>query len=273
MPKATTTRAAGTGPTRSQRAKPAGSGDTAETLDQAIESAQEETSGSGHEFATLDEAPEYQRVLWYGREGSGKTTNTATAANLAKAAGSKVLVINAEAGLKIKALATMGVDTSAVRLWPDPKNPVQVTHRRLDRLFRTLYRHYEATFGRLDRPVPAGRGVGTWSSTGHIGTADAPIYVTGAGTQTIAEVGAPPAYFYALDRQGNILPLTGGTSINVPTSALTSRAQNTNNHTDSYIDPSVISAHYRAFGIVPSGLLLPPDQQRCAPDAMDCDDE
>jgi sterol desaturase/sphingolipid hydroxylase (fatty acid hydroxylase superfamily) len=30
-----------------------------------------------------------------------------------------------------------------------------------DRLFRTLYRHYEATFGRLDRPVPAGRGVRT----------------------------------------------------------------------------------------------------------------
>lgn len=116
-------------------------------------------------------------------------------------------------------------------------------------------------------------GLGTWSSTGHIGVGSAPIYVIGGGTQTIAEVGLPPAYFYALDRQGDILPLTGGSSVNVPTSALTSRAQNTNNHTDSYIDPSVVSANYRAFGIVPSGLLLPPDQQRCPPDATDCEDE
>ncbi|KRA30305.1 hypothetical protein ASD68_15830 [Rhodanobacter sp. Root627] len=116
-------------------------------------------------------------------------------------------------------------------------------------------------------------GAGVWASTGHMGVGGAPIYVTGVDAQVIVPGGISPAYFYAVDRQGNILPLTGGSSINVPTSALTSRAQNTNKHTDSYIDSSVISANYRAFGIVPSGLLLPPDQQRCAPDAMDCDDE
>jgi hypothetical protein len=121
--------------------------------------------------------------------------------------------------------------------------------------------------------APLYNGVGTWASTGHIGVGGAPIYVTGVDAQVIVPGGISPAYFYAVDRQGNILPLTGGSSINVPTSALTSRAQNTNKHTDSYIDSSVISANYRAFGIVPSGLLLPPDQQRCAPDAMDCDDE
>jgi hypothetical protein len=121
--------------------------------------------------------------------------------------------------------------------------------------------------------APLYNGVGVWASTGHIGVAGAPIYVVGDDAQVIVPGGISPAYFYAVDRQGNILPLTGGSSINVPTSALTSRAQNTNRHTDSYIDPSVISANYRAFGIVPTGLLLPPDQQRCAPDAMDCDDE
>jgi hypothetical protein len=121
--------------------------------------------------------------------------------------------------------------------------------------------------------TPLYNGVGTWASTGHMGVGGAPIYVVGEAAQVIVPGGISPAYFYAVDRQGNILPLTGGSSINVPTSALTSRAQNTNKHTDSYIDPSVISANYRAFGIVPSGLLLPPDQQRCAPDAMDCDDE
>ncbi|WP_425543753.1 beta strand repeat-containing protein, partial [Rhodanobacter caeni] len=121
--------------------------------------------------------------------------------------------------------------------------------------------------------APLYNGVGVWASTGHIGLGGAPVYVVGDDAQVIVPGGISPAYFYAVDRQGNILPLTGGSSINVPTSALTSRAQNTNRHTDSYIDPSVISANYRAFGIVPTGLLLPPDQQRCAPDAVDCDDE
>lgn len=131
-------------PTRSQRAKPEGvTDDTAQDLEAAVADLPEAT-GSGHEFSALEDAPEYQRILWYGREGSGKTTDAADAANRAKALGSKVLVINAEAGLKIKALQRAGVDTSAIRLWPDPNKPVQITHRRLDRLFRTLMQDLEA---------------------------------------------------------------------------------------------------------------------------------
>src|SRR6185312_10970248 len=42
-------------------------------------------------------------------------------------------------------------------------------------------------------------GTGTWSSTGRIGTIGAPIYVTGVSDQTVAQVGVPPAYFYAVD--------------------------------------------------------------------------
>src|SRR6185312_11476768 len=74
-------------------------------------------------------------------------------------------------------------------------------------------------------------GTGTWSSTGRIGTIGAPIYVTGVSDQTVAQVGVPPAYFYAVDAQGNLLPVVGAPSVNVPTSALTSRAQN-GNHGD-----------------------------------------
>ena len=117
-------------------------------------------------------------------------------------------------------------------------------------------------------------GTGTWSSTGRIGTLGAPIYVTGVGNQMVAEVGMPPAYFYAVDAQGNLLPMIGAPSVNVPTSALTSRAQN-GNHGDAYIDPSVVNANYRSFGIVPSGILLPPDQQDCQPGqpgSADCPD-
>jgi hypothetical protein len=96
--------------------------------------------------------------------------------------------------------------------------------------------------------------------------------VTGTGAQAVALVGLPPAYFYAVNSNGNLLPLTGGSSVNVPTSLFTSRAQNANNHTDVYIDPSVISADYRSYGIVPSGILLPADQQACDPEREECDE-
>ena len=119
-------------------------------------------------------------------------------------------------------------------------------------------------------------GQGTWSSTGHIGLANAPIYVMGVTNQSVAEVGLPPAYFYAVDTRGNILPLIGAPSVNVPTSVLTSRSQKANGHGDAYIDASVVTAKYRSFGIVPSGILLPADQQDCQPgqpSSPDCPDD
>ena len=117
-------------------------------------------------------------------------------------------------------------------------------------------------------------GTGSWSASGAIGTQANPIYVTGVGTQYVTLVGDPPAYFYAVDRNGNILSIIGD-SVNVPTSLFSSRAQNVNNHLDSYIDASVITANYRSFGIVPSGILLPPDQQSCQAGSggVDCADE
>ncbi|HUB91178.1 MAG TPA: hypothetical protein VMA74_15750, partial [Dyella sp.] len=114
---------------------------------------------------------------------------------------------------------------------------------------------------------------GSWSSTGAIGTQANPIYVTGTTTQYVPLVGNPPAYFYAVDAGGAILPIVGD-SVNIPTSLFSSRAQNVNNHLDSYIDASVITANYRSFGIVPSGILLPPDQQSCqSGGGTDCPDE
>ncbi|MGB3746598.1 MAG: hypothetical protein WA961_00235, partial [Rhodanobacter sp.] len=117
--------------------------------------------------------------------------------------------------------------------------------------------------------APVYDGVGVWGSTGRMGTGSSPIYVVGTGPQTIANVGLPPAYFYAVDSSGNLLPLSGGFAINVPTITGAGSAQN-GIHGDSYIDPSVITANYRSYGIVPSGVRLPPDQQSgCDPDQPD----
>ncbi|WP_449426150.1 beta strand repeat-containing protein, partial [Rhodanobacter lindaniclasticus] len=117
--------------------------------------------------------------------------------------------------------------------------------------------------------APVYDGVGVWGSTGRMGTGSLPIYVVGTGLQNIANVGLPPAYFYAVDSAGNLLPLGGGFALNVPTASGAGSAQN-GNHGDSYIDPSVITANYRSYGIVPSGVRLPPDQQSgCDPDQPD----
>ncbi|RUL77694.1 filamentous hemagglutinin N-terminal domain-containing protein [Dyella choica] len=117
-------------------------------------------------------------------------------------------------------------------------------------------------------------GTGSWSATGAIGTQSNPIYVLGTTTQYITLIGTPPGYFYAVSPIGTILPIVGD-SVNIPTSLFSSRAQNVNNHLDSYIDASVISANYRSFGIVPTGILLPQDQRGCQAGGggTDCADE
>jgi hypothetical protein len=122
--------------------------------------------------------------------------------------------------------------------------------------------------------TPVYNGMGVWGSTGRMGTGAAPIYVIGTGLQTVANIGMPPAYFYAVDSSGNLLPLGGGLAVNVPTASGAGSAQN-GNHGDSYVDPSVITANYRSYGIVPSGVRLPADQQSGCdpdqPDQLDCE--
>jgi hypothetical protein len=89
-------------------------------------------------FATLDDVTEYLRLVYWGPEGGGKTT-----AALAGTALGNVLVINAEGGLKIKALRRQGIDTSRVQIWPDPSKPTRITHKALDALYRRLKAQFE----------------------------------------------------------------------------------------------------------------------------------
>lgn len=65
-------------------------------------------------FAPLADRQEYLNVLLFGREGSGKTTAATSLANL----GGKVLVVNAEGGLKKNTLKRHGIDVSKIMIWP-----------------------------------------------------------------------------------------------------------------------------------------------------------
>jgi fibronectin-binding autotransporter adhesin len=121
--------------------------------------------------------------------------------------------------------------------------------------------------------TPLYNGQGIYAASEHIGLVTAPIYAFGTLPYVVEAIGLPPAYFYALDRQGNPLPEAGLLSINLPTTMSTSHAQNGNNRLDSYIDASIITASYRAYGIVPSGIRLPPDQEACDPETADCQGE
>lgn len=72
-------------------------------------------------FATLADREEYLNILLFGREGSGKTTAAASLANLGYG---KVLVINAEGGLKKNTLKRHGIDVNRIMLWPTDGSPI-----------------------------------------------------------------------------------------------------------------------------------------------------
>lgn len=67
----------------------------------------------------LDDQVEYYRILWYGDPGKGKTSNIAAAAIRAEAAGGKVIYIDADNGVKKKALARLGIPTSVIEIYRD----------------------------------------------------------------------------------------------------------------------------------------------------------
>lgn len=98
-------------------------------------------------FVPIEDAIDFTNTLLYGREGSAKTTDLARLANAAshlpKGKG-KVLVINAEGGLKLGPLKKRGVDTSRIVVWPDPKRHERVTHQGLDRIHRRVKADLEA---------------------------------------------------------------------------------------------------------------------------------
>lgn len=82
-------------------------------------------------FTELSDEAEYTKALFYGREGTGKTTAAAKAST-----NGRVLVINSEGGLKRTALKQQGVDTSQIAVWP-PEG-TDISARSLEDLHQNL---------------------------------------------------------------------------------------------------------------------------------------
>jgi hypothetical protein len=90
-------------------------------------------------FGEMDlDVKEYLRVLYYGDEGSAKTTNAATLAN-----GGKTLIINAEGGAKRRALLARGVDVTNLRFWPQ-KSSEKITAAGLEQVYDRLQADLDA---------------------------------------------------------------------------------------------------------------------------------
>lgn len=89
---------------------------------------------SSIEISGLDDVDEYLTVMYYGREGTHKTSNLVRATVIDPQA--KILVIAAEAGLKKRALESIGVNTSQISVWPKPGQ--RVTYDGLLALFYKL---------------------------------------------------------------------------------------------------------------------------------------
>jgi hypothetical protein len=93
--------------------------------------------GLGDLFAPLEDTVDTYNMCFWGREGSGKTTALATAANIAPE-GSKILVVNAEGGLKLAAMKRRGIDTSKIVIYPNPERNERITRAGLERVYRRV---------------------------------------------------------------------------------------------------------------------------------------
>lgn len=101
------------------------------------------------EFMSLDDAEEFIKALYFGTEGTGKTTATAFMANLP--GDGDVIVINAEAGFKKRPLKALGVRTECLKVWRPDGNGI-ITYEKLERL-------YYRTADRLRRDPKCVKGV------------------------------------------------------------------------------------------------------------------
>jgi hypothetical protein len=90
------------------------------------------------EFGSLDDDDEFLSIMWWGKEGTGKTTNLArvAATKLAPVVKGNVLMINAEGGAKRTPLRKHGIDTSRFKTYPQPGQ--QLTFEGLERLYYRL---------------------------------------------------------------------------------------------------------------------------------------
>lgn len=88
---------------------------------------------------------EFVNALWWGEEGTGKTTDLASLVNLPGTG--KLIIINAEAGVKKRALERLDIDTSRIVLWPP--HGVAISYNNMDRLRRQIATQIEEEPGSI----------------------------------------------------------------------------------------------------------------------------
>lgn len=125
-----------------QYALPGGSTDSDDATDY---------SSGWDDIPVLAPEHEFMSVCWYGAEGTRKTTYLSHMANLGP-----ILIVNAEAGAKSRALARRGVDVDNIRIWPAPGQ--KLTFGGLENLYFTVK-------SRLDNESGSVAGVGFDSIT------------------------------------------------------------------------------------------------------------
>ena len=87
---------------------------------------------AGLSLVGLGDLTERVNILLYGKEGSGKTTAAAQAANRGR-----TLVINAEGGLKASALRKQGVNIDNIVVWPQ-HGAHEITQQGLNEIYNTV---------------------------------------------------------------------------------------------------------------------------------------
>lgn len=89
-------------------------------------------------FTPAEDHPDYLNLVYWGREGGGKTTDALTACNVAPE-GSRVLLINAEGGFKKDALRRRGIRTDNLVIFPRSDDPShRITREDLASIFRRV---------------------------------------------------------------------------------------------------------------------------------------
>lgn len=79
-------------------------------------------------FQRLEEQTEWTNILYYGKEGTGKTTALATMGE-----GGRTLFISAESGVKVRALRRLGISTENLMIYP--RQGQRITFEGLEQVF------------------------------------------------------------------------------------------------------------------------------------------
>lgn len=85
----------------------------------------EEVAAAGSFFLDLEDADEFLRICEYGKDGAGKTSDLLHMANHGR-----VLVINAEFGVKKRALKKLGINVDNIKVWAPPDG--RITRKNLE---------------------------------------------------------------------------------------------------------------------------------------------